>query len=107
MHRIAPVPVPLGEALGEALRGEGVELVLSANAIAARHEGEEYVLEVDDGRELRGEKLLVATGPRPRVHGLGLGDHRRRAGRARSSGRRAPAGGGAPVAIGDGTASGR
>lgn len=54
------------------LRGEGVELVLSANASAARREGEDYVLEIDDGRELRGQKLLLATGRRPRVLGLGL-----------------------------------
>ena len=30
------------------------------------------MLELSDGRELRGDKLLVATGRRPRVHGLGL-----------------------------------
>src|SRR4029077_6532202 len=65
-------PAPLGEALGEVLRHEGVELVLSANASAARRDGEDYILELDDGRELRGEKLLVATGRRPRVGGLGL-----------------------------------
>ena len=65
-------PAPLGEALGEALRREGIELVLSANAIAARRDGEDYVLEIDDGRELRGDRLLVATGRRPRVRGIGL-----------------------------------
>ena len=27
---------------------------------------------LDDGRELRGDRLLVATGRRPRVEGLGL-----------------------------------
>jgi pyruvate/2-oxoglutarate dehydrogenase complex dihydrolipoamide dehydrogenase (E3) component len=69
---LAREPAPLGEALGEALRREGVELVLSANAAAARRDGEDYVLELDDGRELRGERLLVATGRRPRVQGLGL-----------------------------------
>ena len=71
-HVLAREPAPLGEALGEVLRREGIELVLSANATAARREGEDYVLEIDDGRELRGDRLLVATGRRPRVRGLGL-----------------------------------
>ena len=71
-HVLGREPAPLGEALGEVLRSEGIELVLSANASAARREGEDYVVEIDDGRELRGEKLLVATGRRPRVLGLGL-----------------------------------
>jgi pyruvate/2-oxoglutarate dehydrogenase complex dihydrolipoamide dehydrogenase (E3) component len=71
-HLLAREPAPLGEALGEALRRESVDLVLSANATAARREGEEYVLEFDDERELRGDRLLVATGRRPRVNGIGL-----------------------------------
>jgi dihydrolipoamide dehydrogenase len=71
-HVLGREPAPLGEALGEALRGEGIELVLSANASAARREGEDYIVEIDDGRELRGDRLLVATGRRPRVQGLGL-----------------------------------
>jgi dihydrolipoamide dehydrogenase len=71
-HVLGREPAPLGEALGEVLRSEGIELVLSANASAARREGEDYVLEIDDGRELRGDRLLVATGRRPRVLGLGL-----------------------------------
>ncbi len=71
-HVLAREPAPLGEALGEVLRHEGIELVLSANVTAARREGEDYVLEVDDGRELRGDRLLVATGRRPRVGELGL-----------------------------------
>jgi pyruvate/2-oxoglutarate dehydrogenase complex dihydrolipoamide dehydrogenase (E3) component len=71
-HVLSREPAPLGEALGEVLRGEGIELTLSSNAIAARRDGEDYVLGLDDGRELRGERLLVATGRRPRVAGLGL-----------------------------------
>jgi len=71
-HVLGREPAPLGEALGEVLRSEGIELVLSASASAARREGEDYVVEIDDGRELRGERLLVATGRRPRVLGLGL-----------------------------------
>ena len=69
---LAREPAPLGEALAEVLRREDVELVLSVSAKAARHEQGEYVLELEDGRELRGEKLLVATGRRPRVEGIGL-----------------------------------
>jgi dihydrolipoamide dehydrogenase len=65
-------PAPLGEALGEVLRGEGIELVLSANATAARRDGDNFVLEIDDGQELTGDRLLVATGRRPRVRGIGL-----------------------------------
>ena len=73
-HVLPREPAPLGEALGEVLRREGIELVLSANATAARREGKrkQYVLELDDGRELQGERLLVATGRRPRVRELGL-----------------------------------
>lgn len=63
---------PLGKALAEALRGDGIELVLGMQATAARREGEEYVLEFGDGAERRGDRLLVATGRRPRVQGIGL-----------------------------------
>jgi len=65
-------PAPLGEALSEALRRDGIELRLGKHATAARREGEEYVLEFDGAAELRGDRLLVATGRRPRVEGIGL-----------------------------------
>ena len=60
-------PAPLGEALGEVLRRDGIELVLGVHATAARRDGQDYVLSVEGGRELRGDRLLVATGRRPRV----------------------------------------
>jgi pyruvate/2-oxoglutarate dehydrogenase complex dihydrolipoamide dehydrogenase (E3) component len=71
-HVLPREPAPLGEALGEVLRREGIELLLGVQATAARREGDDYVLEFDDHRELRGDRLLVATGRRPRVDGLGL-----------------------------------
>ena len=71
-HLLPREPAPLGEALGEVLRADGVELALGVHASAARREDEEYVAELEDGRELRGDHLLVATGRRPRVDGLGL-----------------------------------
>jgi pyruvate/2-oxoglutarate dehydrogenase complex dihydrolipoamide dehydrogenase (E3) component len=70
-HVLAREPAPLGEALGEVLRRDGVELALGVHVTAARRDGD-YVLVLDDGRELRGERLLVATGRRPRVEGIGL-----------------------------------
>ena len=71
-HLLAHEPARLGDALAEVLRREGIELFLGATASAARLEGDEYVLELDDGSKLRGDRLLVATGRRPRVENLGL-----------------------------------
>jgi dihydrolipoamide dehydrogenase len=65
-------PAALGEALGEVLRADGVEVILGATASAARRDGEDYVVALDDGREVRGDRLLVATGRRPRTEGIGL-----------------------------------
>jgi pyruvate/2-oxoglutarate dehydrogenase complex dihydrolipoamide dehydrogenase (E3) component len=69
---LAREPAPLGEALGEVLQRDGIELHLGTGATAARREGEDYLLELDDGSALRGDRLLVATGRRPRVDGIGL-----------------------------------
>jgi len=66
-HVLAREPKPLGDALGEELRRDGIELLLGVRATAARRDGEDYVLVLEGGRELRGDRLLVATGRRPRV----------------------------------------
>jgi pyruvate/2-oxoglutarate dehydrogenase complex dihydrolipoamide dehydrogenase (E3) component len=71
-HLISREPAPLGEAVGEVLRRDGIEVVLGEHAAAARRDGEDYVVTLEDGRELRGDRLLVATGRRPRVEGIGL-----------------------------------
>jgi dihydrolipoamide dehydrogenase len=63
---------PLGHGLSDALRKDGIELVLGMHASAARRDGADFVLEFEDGRELRGDCLLVCTGRRPRVAGIGL-----------------------------------
>ncbi len=63
---------PLGHGLSEALRRDGIVLHLGMHATAARRDGDEFVLEFDGAEELRGDKLLVATGRRPRVAGIGL-----------------------------------
>jgi len=69
---LAREAAPLGRALGDALAKEGIELNLEVHATAARRDGDEYVLQLDNGKELRGDRLLVATGRRPRVDGIGL-----------------------------------
>jgi len=71
-HVLAREPKPLGDALGEALAAEGIELHFGQHASAARRDGADYVLEFPDGSQLRGDRLLVATGRRPRVEELGL-----------------------------------
>src|SRR3954451_16382766 len=71
-HLLSREPAPLGEALAEALRRDGIEIIVGAQATGAKRDGDDYVLELDDGRELRGDRLLVATGRRPRVADIGL-----------------------------------
>ena len=71
-HVVGREPAPLGDALGEVLQREGIELVLGTHATAARRESEDYVLEFEGREELRGDRLLVATGRRARVEDIGL-----------------------------------
>src|SRR5580658_2697234 len=71
-HLLSREPAALGQALGEVLRREGIELVLGVHATAARREDGDFILALADGTERRGDHLLVATGRRPRVEGIGL-----------------------------------
>ena len=93
-HVLAREPAPLGHALGEEMRRDGIELILGVKAVSARRDGDDYVLVLDDGRELRGDRLLVATGRRPRLpagldtvgvtagpHGIPVDEHLRAADR--------------------------
>jgi pyruvate/2-oxoglutarate dehydrogenase complex dihydrolipoamide dehydrogenase (E3) component len=66
-HVLAREPAPLGVALGEVLRADGIELYTGIEATAARRDGEDYVLTLAGGQELRGDHLLVGTGRRPRM----------------------------------------
>jgi len=71
-HVLPREPAPLGEALGDVMRREGIDIVHKVRATRAGREASDFILELDDGRELRGDRLLVATGRRPRVEGIGL-----------------------------------
>ena len=73
MHHLLPrEPRPLGEALGTAFAAEGIGLVFGEMASAARFEDGDYVLEFAGRPPLRGDRLLAATGRRPRVEDVGL-----------------------------------
>jgi len=71
-HVLPREPKPLGEALGVALAGDGIDLRLGEPVAAARREHDDYVLELGGGDHVRGNRLLVATGRRARADGLGL-----------------------------------
>ncbi len=71
--RLLPREDPqVSELIADALREDGVDLRLGARATAARAADGGRALRLDDGTEVIGDELLVATGRAPRVAGLGL-----------------------------------
>ena len=66
-HVLIREPAPLGVALGECLKHDGIELILGVQATAAGRDGPDYVLTLGDGRQVRGDHILVATGRRARL----------------------------------------
>ncbi|ONI73898.1 dihydrolipoamide dehydrogenase [Kribbella sp. ALI-6-A] len=71
-HILPREPRAVGVAVAAALAADGVDVRLGHGMAEARREDVEYVVRLDDGTELRGDRLLVATGRRPRVDGIGL-----------------------------------
>jgi pyruvate/2-oxoglutarate dehydrogenase complex dihydrolipoamide dehydrogenase (E3) component len=71
-HVLPREPRALGEELGKALAADGVQLCFGEHPSGARYGNGEYVLEFAGREPIRGDKLLVATGRRPRVSGIGL-----------------------------------
>jgi pyruvate/2-oxoglutarate dehydrogenase complex dihydrolipoamide dehydrogenase (E3) component len=71
-HVLPREPRALGEALGKALTADGIELHFGQHASAVSRDGEDFVVSFEDRPELRGDRLLLATGRRPRVHDIGL-----------------------------------
>jgi pyruvate/2-oxoglutarate dehydrogenase complex dihydrolipoamide dehydrogenase (E3) component len=62
----------VSELLADSLRADGIEVRTSAQAQRVETDGSERVLTLEDGSELRGERLIVAVGRRPRSAGIGL-----------------------------------
>ncbi len=71
--RIAPLEDrEVSEALGRSYKKRGISLITGVLARSVRAEGEEAVVTLDDGRELRADVALLALGVRPNVEDLGL-----------------------------------
>jgi pyruvate/2-oxoglutarate dehydrogenase complex dihydrolipoamide dehydrogenase (E3) component len=71
-HLLPREPRALGQAVTAALAADGVDVRVGTGAERVHLEDEEYVIELAEGSQLRGDRLLVATGRRPRVDGIGL-----------------------------------
>lgn len=56
----------------QALAEAGVRIVLGRNAVSARRDGEQSVIDLDDGSAVSGEVVIFATGRTPNTRGLGL-----------------------------------
>jgi pyruvate/2-oxoglutarate dehydrogenase complex dihydrolipoamide dehydrogenase (E3) component len=61
-----------GDAIGRQLESEGIELHLGVHAEQVTQANGSVTVRLADGTMLSAEKILVATGRRPRVHDLGL-----------------------------------
>ncbi len=58
--------------LQRCLQGEGIEILTGVSVQSVRRDGDSRQLLFDNGNTVECERILVATGRRPVVHGLGL-----------------------------------
>jgi pyruvate/2-oxoglutarate dehydrogenase complex dihydrolipoamide dehydrogenase (E3) component len=71
--RLMPAEEPeAGEHLAVAFAADGISVTTSAQAVAAAADPQGVRLTLASGEELHGERLLVAVGRRPRLHGFDL-----------------------------------
>jgi pyruvate/2-oxoglutarate dehydrogenase complex dihydrolipoamide dehydrogenase (E3) component len=61
-----------GELTEQYLREEGIDVRTSTSAVRARKDGEDTVVELDSGDEVRCDVIVVGTGRTPRAGDLGL-----------------------------------
>ena len=72
-HTLLPgEPAFAGEVLAAALRRAGAEIYLGAPATKAERTPEGLALALEDGTRIDADRLLLASGRRPRLSGLGL-----------------------------------
>src|SRR5262249_32243387 len=72
--RLVPLEEPeAGDLLAEVFRREGIGVHVGKNATGVGHNGDRFTVTLDGGEELTGEALLVATGRRTDLAGVGVG----------------------------------
>ena len=64
----------VGELVHDYLAETGVDIRLGASAAKARRDGEDSVIELDDGTEVAADVVIFGTGRKPRTKGLGFED---------------------------------
>ena len=74
MPRLLPLEEPeSGELLAKIFRAEDITVSTGTAAESVRHDGREFSVTLAGGRQFRGERLLVATGRKTDLAGLGVG----------------------------------
>ena len=71
-HLLPSEPAVIGEAVADALAGDGVEVRVGHKPLDVRRDGDEVTVSLEDEGTVTGSRILVATGKKPRVAGLGL-----------------------------------
>jgi len=71
-HLLPREPRAVGDAVAAALAADNVDVRVGTGAEHVRLADSSYVVDLSDGTDARGDRLLVATGRRPRVDGIGL-----------------------------------
>ncbi|GAA3573921.1 NAD(P)/FAD-dependent oxidoreductase [Amycolatopsis ultiminotia] len=62
----------VGDIVATHLRADGIDVRLGRQATTAHRDGDEAVIELDDGATLRADVVVLGAGRRPRTTGLGL-----------------------------------
>ena len=71
---LVPLEEPeAGEVVADVFRDEGMSVFNGVSASSVEHDGSAFQVELADGTVLRAERLLIATGRRTDLAGLGVG----------------------------------
>ena len=72
-HLLSKEEPEAGELIEKVFRAEGINVRTGIGAESVRHDADGFTVSLAGGRQLRGERLLVATGRKTELAGLGVG----------------------------------